>query len=571
MENTRVSHYEVRRLLGRGGMGEVYEALDLELDRLVALKFIAPELSSDHDTLKRFEREARSAASLHHPHIATLHAFEREGARPFIDMELVAGPSLRERIDAGPFPLDQALAVARDVAAALAVAHRRGIAHRDIKPENLMFDEHGAIKVMDFGLAQASRASRITLTGTSMGTPAYMAPESLRARTDDSAAAHPADVFALGLVLHEMLTGRQVFRRDSPMATMYAIANEEAPPIQASRPEVEASVEDLVRRMLDKDPATRVDAAVVARELGAMTGAAVRLGDSGDHRPAPFVAASTGATTIPVADTHSPTQAMTPTPPRRPVAAIAVLAGVAVATGLGFVLLASTARGRQRAAIALNNRGHEALERGDRGTAQALFAAALARDPRYTEARINLGEVYLQKGELDSAAFLYQDVIRHSRDARLTARAYYQLGEVDMRGGSWESAVEQYANSLSRDSSSARGYNNYGVALVNAGRADEAVRLLARGTARFPNEPFLWKNAGAAALAVRDPHALEYLDRALELEPAMPEALGLRARARARAGDRAGALADWSRFIASPSTPDRAAVEQELRALGVLP
>jgi serine/threonine-protein kinase len=183
MESKRISHYEVGRLLGRGGMGEVYEAVDLDLDRRVALKFVAPELSADGESLRRFEREARAAAALNHPHIATLYAFERASGRPFIAMELVGGESLRDRIRRGPMPIPESLAIARDVAAALALAHKRGIAHRDVKPENLMFDEDGVVKVMDFGLARAVQASRITASGWTLGTAAYMPPESVRGET----------------------------------------------------------------------------------------------------------------------------------------------------------------------------------------------------------------------------------------------------------------------------------------------------------------------------------------------------------------------------------------------------
>src|SRR5262249_26708045 len=158
----------------RGGMGEVFEAEDLDLRRRVALKFLAPSLASDAESTRRFEREALAAAALNHPHIPTIYAFQREGTRQFIAMELVTRERLRDRIHRGPLPVAEALGVAREVAAALALAHARGIVHRDIKPENLMFDEHGAIKVMDFGLAHASQSSRITTTGTTIGTAAYM-------------------------------------------------------------------------------------------------------------------------------------------------------------------------------------------------------------------------------------------------------------------------------------------------------------------------------------------------------------------------------------------------------------
>ena len=158
MEQTRISHYAIGRRLGRGGMGEVFDATDLDLDRPVALKFVAADLDADPDALKRLEREARAAAALQHPHIATLYAFERDGGRSFIAMERMTGGSLRERLKGGALPIAQALGIARDTAAALAHAHRRGIVHRDVKPENLMFGEGGIVKLMDFGLARATQA-----------------------------------------------------------------------------------------------------------------------------------------------------------------------------------------------------------------------------------------------------------------------------------------------------------------------------------------------------------------------------------------------------------------------------
>src|SRR5262249_17120956 len=193
--------------------------------------------------------------------------FEREGGRPFIAMELVPGERLRDRITRGPLPLDDALGIAREVAAALALAHARGIVHRDIKPENLMFDEHGAVKVMDFGLAHSPEASRITPPGSPRGTAAYRAPASIPGRIEA-----PADVFALGLVLHEMLAGTPAFAGESPLALLYSIANQEPRPLRGARPDLPEAVEDLVRRMLDKNPAARIEARAVAREIDALLG-----------------------------------------------------------------------------------------------------------------------------------------------------------------------------------------------------------------------------------------------------------------------------------------------------------
>ncbi|MEO5617868.1 MAG: serine/threonine-protein kinase, partial [Candidatus Eisenbacteria bacterium] len=277
MEGSRVSHYEIEHLLGRGGMGEVYAATDLTLDRRVALKFVSQGLAGDEETVQRFEREARAAAALNHPHIATLYAFERDGHRPFIAMELLSGRSLRTRLAQGPFALGEALALARSVAAALAHAHARGIAHRDIKPENLMLDEHGTIKVTDFGLARAAQLSRLTMTGTTMGTAAYMGPEAAAGESGT-----PTDVFALGVVLHEMLAGVTPWRADNPLAMMFAIAQARPESLVRVRPDAPSEVVVLVERMLEKDPAARPAAAEVARELARITGvAAPGLGETG--------------------------------------------------------------------------------------------------------------------------------------------------------------------------------------------------------------------------------------------------------------------------------------------------
>ena len=283
MEHSRISHYEIGRRIGIGGMAEVYEAVDLDLDRRVALKFITPELASDRVSLKRFEREARSIAALNHPHIATLFAFEQVASRPFIAMELVRGVTLRQRIQAGPMPVAEALAVARDAAEALALAHRLGIVHRDIKPENLMFDENGSVKVMDFGLARAAFASRITVTGSTVGTPAYMPPESLNGVWDSS-----SDVFSLGVVLYEMLAGAAPFTGVNVIALLSAIANETPRPLREFRPEAPEVVEKLVCRMLAKASDERPDAARVAIELGTLTGVSVdvRDGEEPSHRGA---------------------------------------------------------------------------------------------------------------------------------------------------------------------------------------------------------------------------------------------------------------------------------------------
>jgi serine/threonine protein kinase len=380
MENTRILHYEILRLLGRGGMGEVYEARDTKLQRRVALKFIAPGLSADVASAQRFEREALSAAALSHPHIATLYALEHDGRAVFIAMELITGGSLRERMAQGPFAIPDALAIARDVAAALAHAHRRGIAHRDIKPENLMFNEEGAVKVMDFGLAHAVQASRLTLTGSTLGTAAYMAPESTR-----GAIGAPADVFALGVVLYEMMTGALPFPGEHPLAQLYMIANEEPRPLRAIRPEVAPEVEAAVARLLIKDPEQRPDAATVARELSVLTGVAPPAAEPAPPAGAGAVAPERGAENLEIEHLPAPREevALSPTPRRQRARALTTWSGIIlVAISAVFVLRWSSSRGAAGSERALQSRvlSDEAaglILRGSADSAQALADSAL--------------------------------------------------------------------------------------------------------------------------------------------------------------------------------------------------
>lgn len=546
MAAERVSHYELVRLIGRGGMGEVHEALDLKLRRRVALKFLSGELGADRAALTRFEREALAAAELNHPNIATVYAFEPDGERPFIAMELLAGPSLRERIEAGPLAVDEALAIARDVAAALAYAHRRGTSHRDIKPENLMFDEHGAIQVMDFGLARATMASKLTMTGTSLGTPAYMSPESIRGVTGPS-----SDVFALGLVLYEMLAGHRAYPGDNVMAVMFAIANEDPAPLRASRPEVPEAVEALIARLLAKDPEQRIDAAGAAQELGQLTGVTVSLPAIGESTraagapstPAP-VASSTartgamplGTATISTADT-SPVPVIAPSRSRRGTIVLA-LVGVAV-LGSGALLASGVLQGRRaEEASLIQRRGVEAQQAGDVAAARTLFEQALDRDPSNAGALNSLGLLALTERRYASAESLFGAVIRHHRnDATLRSSALFNLGESRLQTQQPSLAVESFREAFALDSSGAERYNNYGWALIENRQAQEALALLERGIARFPGEAFLHKNAGLAALQIGDlPAALRHLDRALQLNPALEEARTLRARALEAAG-----------------------------------
>src|SRR5512134_1416910 len=231
---TRIGPYEVLAPLGEGGMGEVYRARDPRLGRDVALKVLPEELSTDADRLARFEREARSASALNHPHIVTVYDIGRADSHSYIAMELVEGRTLRELVASGPLSGKRAVAIAAQAADALAKAHTAGIVHRDLKPENVMVSRDGFVKILDFGLAKltapvsgavshAATAVDATRPGSLLGTVGYMSPEQARGGEVD----FRSDQFSFGSILYEIASGRRAFHGDSAPETMAAIIREE--------------------------------------------------------------------------------------------------------------------------------------------------------------------------------------------------------------------------------------------------------------------------------------------------------------------------------------------------------
>jgi predicted ATPase len=263
--------YKIMGELGRGGMGVVYKAQDQRLGRLVALKVLYGPRCKDTEALARFRREARTASALNHPHICTIYALEEHLGQPFLVMEFIEGHTLRARVEAGP-PLDQLLRWIGQVARALQAAHAVGIVHRDIKPENLLVRPDDVVKVLDFGVARllpdgALRAltstGKATDPGTLIGTTRYMAPEQARCEAVGSL----ADLFALGIVLYELATGRHPFEAASALGTLNALIEQQ--PLSPSRlnPKLAGALEGLMLRMLEKDPRRRPPAEEVATLL----------------------------------------------------------------------------------------------------------------------------------------------------------------------------------------------------------------------------------------------------------------------------------------------------------------
>jgi eukaryotic-like serine/threonine-protein kinase len=265
---TKLGEYEVKSLLGSGGMGEVYRARDSRLGRDVAIKVLPSFLSTDSDRLRRFEQEARAAAALNHPNILAVFQMGTYQGAPYLVSELLEGETLREQIKRGRLAARKAIDYGVQIARGLAAAHEKGIAHRDLKPENLFVTKDGRVKILDFGLAKlmqpqsGSDDNAITLTkgteaGMVMGTVGYMAPEQVRGQTAD----HRADIFAFGAILYEMLAGKRAFQKPTSAETMTAILNEDPPGISQVTTNLPPALQRVVHRCLEKNLEQRFQSA----------------------------------------------------------------------------------------------------------------------------------------------------------------------------------------------------------------------------------------------------------------------------------------------------------------------
>jgi serine/threonine protein kinase len=332
-----IAHYKVLSFLGRGGMGEVYLAQDARLGRKVALKLLPISLSDDEDRLRRFEREARSASALNHPNVCVIYEIgETDNGRPFIAMEHIDGANLRRRFGKGPLKLTEAIEIALQTASALAAAHQAGVVHRDIKPENIMLRPDGYVKVLDFGLAKLTERYAMqsdseaptfhvfsTHSGQLIGTTNYLSPEQARRQEVDER----SDVWSLGVVLYEMLTGSMPFTGETPSHAIVAILEREPMPLTQFLPNVPPELEWIVKKALRKDREQRYQ--TVKELLGDLNEVKQKVVESASGGPQ-----LTGRVQVPP-DTHSSAFESISETLRRPRISIGVFALALLALGAG--------------------------------------------------------------------------------------------------------------------------------------------------------------------------------------------------------------------------------------------
>lgn len=255
--------YELRGVLGRGGMAEVHDGWDTRLSRPVAIKLLYPALAADEVTRRRFENEARAAAALNHPNIVAVHDSGEDHGTPYIVMERLPGPTLADEIEAGPLSAERVRWVLADLLGALTAAHAAGILHRDIKPGNVLITASGTAKLADFGIAKTDGAAH-TRVGMVFGTANYLSPQRITGRP----ASPSDDLYALGVLGYEALTRQLPFERDHPVATMRAVLEEPLMPIGMLRPDVDPALIQVLERAMSRDPAYRfADAAAMRAAL----------------------------------------------------------------------------------------------------------------------------------------------------------------------------------------------------------------------------------------------------------------------------------------------------------------
>ena len=250
-----LGQYQIQEQLGSGGMGVVYKAHDSKLDRTVALKFLPPALSTDDDAKTRFIQEARAASALDHANICTIHDVgEDEDGKLFIVMSYYDGETLKYGMQSGALEQKEAVRIAHQIARGLARAHEAGIVHRDVKPANIMVTNRGDVKILDFGVAKLSQSLDLTKAGSTVGTAAYMSPEQARGEAVDSR----ADIWSIGILLYEMLSGNAPFGGGYEAALVYAIINEDPEPLPST---VDPGIVEIVNRSISKDPQSRYQSA----------------------------------------------------------------------------------------------------------------------------------------------------------------------------------------------------------------------------------------------------------------------------------------------------------------------
>jgi Tfp pilus assembly protein PilF/predicted Ser/Thr protein kinase len=498
MEPRTIGGYELRDVLGEGGMGTVYRAHDPTLDRPAAVKVIrAKALSADGK--ERFLREARACSRINHPNVITVYAAGEENGEPYMAMELIDGRTLRDLIDNGSIDWRQAARWVVDLLDALQRLHAEGIVHRDLKPENIMVTREGVIKLMDFGLAHLASSATLTREGTTVGTVPYMSPEQVLGKKVDAR----SDLFSIATIFHEMITGSHPFRGEHPMAVMYSIRNETPKPLKLQSGDFPIRFQQVLDRAFAKEVDKRYPNAGAFRD--AILEVVPDLAGGGT------VDKSVSA--------------------RRMALLVGVVSTVSVGLGLTVwnVVQGRRAHANRTAAVNLNQMGSASQDAGDLSKAESQFREAIAKDPAYAVPYNNLGALALRAGEKPEADSLFRLAV--SRNPRYSAalvnigNLFLDVAEATGYAGTEADSAEAYFRRALDGDQPALGANQLGALLIARGRPEEARRIVGAAVADSASvapamRGYLLRTLGKAAAAMGDSTAAMALwKEALSLLP----------------------------------------------------
>ncbi len=593
-----IDQYTITGQLGEGGMGVVYLAEDTTLGRKVALKFLPAWANSDEDAKRRFIHEAKTSSVLDHPNIATIHDVKTAGNGDlFIVMGYYDGRTIRDYLNEdGPLSVEDAIDFASQTASGLDAAHEEGIIHRDIKPGNVIVTPKGRAVILDFGLAKVEDVT-MTQDGTSMGTMAYMSPEQAKNEALDGR----TDLWALGVMLYEMLAGRRPFDGGYEAAVLYAAAHEPHSPVQLHRSDAPDWLSDVIDKLLEKSPDDRFQSAGDLVEALANRGAVespaeapppVAPGIDAPASAAPGTATqsqilidpTTGAFVTRDGTPIGPLSGaqmlqsglFQPPPPTKSksllwgggaVAAILIaVVGWLVVQSVGGESSAQITEAQQARARELNRTAIEYRANRQFTLARSTIEEALTLDSTYSEAWATLAavEIGLQN---------YDDAVQHAQRAvRLdesNVAGWFNLAFASEELGRYGEALGAYQASVKADSTFVPGYSAWGNRLIELGQPDEALNVLQRGFSIAPNDArrfLLFKNIGKAYLAMDNPQgALGPLEESVRLNGENPESLSLLADAYEALGRTADAQATLRLYIGVERDADkRSAAEARL-------
>ncbi|NNF04242.1 MAG: protein kinase, partial [Rhodothermales bacterium] len=576
-----ISRYHVDAEIGQGGMGIVYRATDTTLERAVALKFLPPYMGTDENAKARFVNEAKAVSALDHPNIAVVHEIGKdESGYLFIVMAFYEGETIEELVEEGPMEIERVLDYALQTTRGLEAAHRKGIIHRDIKPGNLMVTDDGLVKILDFGLAKVQDVT-MTVGAMSLGTLAYMSPEQAQGQEID----HRTDLWALGVVMYEMIAGRRPFDGPYDAAILYSAANETHEDIRTWRSDAPDELVGVVDRLLEKSPDKRYrDAAALLADLEAIraggkpatelsaireadTSAAAKLPEA-SH---PTTAADSAQSTISISFSGP-----TDIPWKKLGAAAAVVIGLAFSVwalkgsddgsastaGTAVVTPAETALAREAV-----SEGTRYLNNDQYDLALAAFERARGHDPEYSPAWSSMSSAYYRRGE-------YGKAIDHAEQALLldpnNESALYNLALSLAETGDIAGAEDAFRDVTELNPAFTPAYSAWGDILIEARRPEDALAVLQRGAAGASG-PFvflIYKNQGKAYVELGQfETALEYLESSVLEEPdgtRWPETRLLRARALRGLGREDDARSALDEYLEIETDPGRRAEARRL-------